>query len=131
MKSKKDIYSVPEGYFDSLEMRLSLIPGKETPAARPLWRPAFMIPALAGVALLLAVALFFRPLGQHEDSLALVEDFYASDLIPHTNPYLLYDDSALSNDSAAEDALEVSDEDVAYYLIDDGVTVDMIEQIIY
>ena len=74
--------------------------------------------------------LFFRPARQYEDGLALVESFYASDLIPHTNPYLLYDDSALSDEEGLEDAPELSDEDVANYLIDDGVTVDMIDQII-
>ena len=143
MKSKKDIYGVPDGYFDSLEMRLSYIPGKVeagqlrdsaarelTPAGRSIWRPATLLTALAGIAIVLSITLFFRPARQYKDGLALVESFYASDLIPHTNPYLLYDDSALSDEEGLEDAPELSDEDVANYLIDDGVTVDMIDQII-
>ena len=147
MKSKKDIYSVPDGYFDSLEMRLSYIPGKvEDGVLRPaggrriglpvsgswgLWRPAVMMPALAAIAIVLSVMLFFRPVQQREDSLAFVESFYACDLIPHTNPYMLYDESALEEESVLEETSDVSADDVVNYLIEDGLTVDMIEQVIY
>ena len=99
-------YSVPDGYFDALQTRLSVIP-REAAASEPArlkesaekrWiRPAMVW--ATGVAALLAVGVWvFSGSGAPADPSALevlsYEEMAYSDLIPRTDPYIYYADEA-------------------------------------
>ena len=131
MKNKQEIFKVPEGYFDSLQMRLSYVPERvEASKRKTAYRLRVgLVAAQVAICLALAAVPFFVLHSSDtdpEDSLAMVENFYNADIIPLTDPDMLYDDSA-----APSDAQAISDEDIVNYLIDDGVTVAQLEQFIY
>ena len=116
-------HTVPEGYFANLEARLAQIPQASASAAVTPWsktRPylamaaAFAALVVSGTAILRNTA---RPAAglTEEDLLGYVQ------LIPATDPYLLFDESE-------EWAEAYSDEDIINYLIETGVS---LEQLAY
>ena len=130
MKEMKNIYKVPDGYFDSLQKRLEASPSQQTKehapvVAMPLWTRVRPYVALAACMLMaFFVGNFF--LGRNQASapadFGLQEYYYMSDLIPVTNPYAIYDDSPMelyTPESSSED-------DVLQYLISSGTSVDYI-----
>lgn len=129
MKEIKNIYNVPEGYFEQLQKRLEAIPSqhpevKAPVVTVPLWTRVRPYVALAACMLMaFVVGNFF--LGRNQvpasDELAL-QDYYMADLIPVTNPYAIYDDAPMDlyvPESSSED-------DVLEYLISSGTSIDYI-----
>lgn len=132
MNKNKEIFSVPEGYFEQLQSRLEAIPGQQQAARKPamvasVWAKARPYAALAASFLMI----FFvgnqaltRITPQPESEYTL-EDWYYANLIPVTNPYAIYD---AAPDTYAEDGS--SDEDILQYLISSGASLDYISQIL-
>lgn len=104
--------SVPEGYFDDLQARLSSIPA-DHPVGKRLTARAFF-PALAGAAAAAIAAAFIltRTSAQiRDDGFEMIsyEQYAIADLIPRTDPYIFFADEAQLPDS-------YSDEDIAEYI---------------
>ena len=129
MKEIKNMYNVPEGYFDKLQKRLEAIPSQHSeiiaPApVVPLWDKVRPYAALAACMLLaFFVGNFFLGKNQVPASTEFgLQDYYMADLIPVTNPYAIYDDAPMelyAPESSSED-------DVLEYLISSGTSVDYI-----
>ena len=88
-------YSVPDGYFDALQTRLSVIPQREN-ASRSWKRPVFAF-ATGIAAVLAACVILFHPSGEPADAMVdyvSYEQLAYSDLIPRTDPYIYYADEA-------------------------------------
>ena len=129
MKEMKNIYKVPEGYFEKLEKRLEAIPSQHAETAAPtavvpLWAKVRPYVALAACMLMaFFVGNFFLGKNQAPASSEIgLQDYYMADLVPVTNPYAIYDDAPVelyTPESSSED-------DVVQYLISSGTSVDYI-----
>ena len=129
MKEMKNIYKVPDGYFEGLQKRLEAIPSEHTKVSTPavtvpLWTRIRPYVALAACMLMaFVVGDFF--LGRNSAPAPAefgLEDYYMADLVPVTNPYAIYDDAPMelyTPESSSED-------DVLQYLISSGTSVDYI-----
>jgi len=107
-------YSVPDGYFASLEEKLLCIPeGKSKGPHANLPYYAFSMVCVAAVALLL-VFLWKDKGNMHYD--LEYEQIIMSDLIPHTDPYFLY---SMSD----ENPYEMTEQDIEDYLINCAVNI--------
>lgn len=99
-------HSVPEGYFDKLQERLSAIPAQH-PARR---RIPYVLPAAIGAAAAMVVGAFLMTRGSSSDGIEEIisyEQYASADLIPHTDPYIYFADdikqtSRLSEEEIAE-----------------------------
>lgn len=121
----ENMYKVPEGYFEGLKSRLSAIPASETvlAAKNPLWEMAAPIVALAAsFAILLVGGTWVLRHTTPEDK-SDEADFmkYAYSMIPHTEPY-----SACDASLAESLGFSVSQDDIIDYLIETGVSMDLI-----
>lgn len=120
---KKNPYGVPEGYFSALEKRLGEIPAQSAGRSVPVRRKA--VPYIAAAAALAAVitggTAILGTMSEHsaDGEISTLEMFRMSDLVPVTDPYLIY-----SSESEEED--DVTDEDIAEYLINSGTTLEYI-----
>ena len=130
MKEIKNTFNVPEGYFDQLQKRLEAIPSEhplvQTPVVTvPFWNRVRPYVALAACMLMaFAVGNFF--LGRNhipaDAEYAYQDYYYMAELIPVTNPYVIYDDAPMdlyTLESSSED-------DVVEYLLSSGTSVDYI-----
>ena len=130
MKEIKNTFNVPEGYFDQLQKRLEAIPSEhplvQTPVVTvPFWNRVRPYVALAACMLMaFAVGNFF--LGRNhipaDAEYAYQDYYYMAELIPVTNPYVIYDDAPMdlyTPESSSED-------DVVEYLLSSGTSVDYI-----
>ena len=129
MKEMKNIYKVPDGYFDSLQKRLEAIPSQHTEVVSPVvtvpfWTRVRPYVALAACMLMaFVIGNFF--LGRNSAPAPAefgLQDYYMADLIPVTNPYAIYDDAPMdlyTMEGSSED-------DVVQYLISSGTSVDYI-----
>jgi hypothetical protein len=122
---RRNPYTVPEGYFDRLQERLSAIPRqgavRRNDVARPQlaatqetrFRPALTW-ALSLAAVLAACFVLIHPLGPKADA---GEDFYSyeqfayADLIPHTDPYIYY------SEEESQTASDPEEEEIMDYLL--------------
>lgn len=125
MNKNKDIYKVPEGYFEMLQSRLESIPAQqgEPETALPLWvklKPYAALAACFVIAFCLGNFILGRTSGPAQDGISF-EDICYADLIPVTNPYMIYEDSPYA--PYEEDATE---DDIIQYLISSGASVDYI-----
>ena len=123
-------YIVPEGYFDRLEDRVR---PWERPARRPVKKAVPYI-AAAAVAAVIATGISLMPSGQTEsyypDIEAVYMEYLYSDLIPATDPELLfYDEGYTDSRSEASDAYTVGDDELVDYLIESGATIEEARQI--
>lgn len=128
MNDKKNIYSVPDGYFESLQTRLMAIPAQQAEPEREqtrvisLWSRVMPYVALAACfALAFFVGSFFLGRSSTPSVGMTVEDYYYADLIPMTDPYAIY--------AGAPDTYQVvesSEDDIVEYLISTGASVDYI-----
>ena len=121
MQTKKRPYSTPEGYFDALETRLSGIPSNQYSAS--MWdkfKPYLALVACFAFAYILGVNLIRKPIRPEEGFTA--EQFYYSDLIPKTDPYFY---------ETAYDEEQYDESDIVDYLIDSGISIDMIGYYLY
>lgn len=131
MNKNKEIFSVPDGYFELLQTRLEAIPEQrqEThkhPVAAAIWSktsPYFALAACFLLAFVIGNNVLTRIYPQQESEYTL-EDWYYASLIPVTNPYAIYD---AAPDTYAE---ESSCDDILEYLISSGASLDYISQIL-
>ncbi len=129
MSKNTSPYSVPEGYFEGLKSRLERIPA-EHPLPRErrfpiLWTRIRPYVAMAAcLALLLAAGAFFldRKAGlDGTDGISIYEQMMYSDMIPDTDPFLVF-----GAPSDEEDSFEISDEDIMDYLISSGASAELV-----
>ena len=104
--------SVPEGYFDDLQERLSAIPA-EHPVKKASGSRAF-IPAAAGMAAAVAAAAFLfthMPTEKTDSGITMLsyDQCTIADLIPRTDPYIFFSDDIKQTD-------RYSDADITEYI---------------
>lgn len=107
-------YSVPEGYFASLEERLHKIPE----LGRGKYRSPFWYYSLsAACAVAVAILMVFVWKGDRDRPETVeYEQYLMSELVPHTDPYLIY--------TAAEDNTNtMTAQDIEEYLITCAVNI--------
>jgi len=120
MNKNQQIFSTPEGYFTDLQSRLQNIPAGNKQTVRiSLWTKVSPYVALAAcfVMAFFLGNLFIGGGGKAQSDITL-DDFYYADIIPVTDPYSVYDDSAIYEVDNQDDVLE--------YLISSGTSVDYI-----
>lgn len=119
MNGNKNIYKVPEGYFDSLKTRLEAISAleqRELPEIS-LWQRIQPYAALAACFVMaLAVGTLFLGNPSVKSTDAELQDYYYSHL------YSVEDPMALYYEDYETDLDSVSDEDILEYLISTGAT---------
>lgn len=125
MQEKSDIFKgsgkagfkVPEGYFEGLKARLGSIPEQRTVSAPVLRMKPYLALAASFAAILIAGNVVLR---------STAERFPADDLYEELGYVsLLQADEYLQSDTARQDT--ISEEDVINYLIDSGVSTELIE----
>lgn len=120
---RKPSFKVPEGYFENLKERLNTIPEKsEAPAPATFWqkfRPYLVMAASFAASLVIGTAILKTTAGP---KISETDQFYSelgyADLIPVTLA-----DPAIYEDTPSE---EVSNEEIADYLIATGVSAEKI-----
>lgn len=127
MKREKDIleeldrhpFRTPERYFDRLKTQLKAIPAAEAgPVRRSLWqrlKPYAALAACFAASLVIGNAILRKTAPGATDS--LYDQLVYSDLIPVTQLNALYDNDTLP---------ETSEEDIANFLIESGVSAELI-----
>lgn len=119
---RKRPYSVPEGYFDDLQSRLSNIPHMpERKVSR--WQKAQPYLALAACfcsALIIGKIILGRTAAP-DASDTIYEQLIYADMIPHSEPDAIF----IADESMDADIFE-SQEDVISYLIDTGTSIELI-----
>lgn len=122
---KKAHFKVPEGYFSSLEKRLDGIPSSYGSAARSGRSIVWNVAAAAAVAVIAAGGFaLLRPASsvpEGTDGLSALEIIRMADLVPVTEPYLIY--GAQESKEKEED---LSETDITEYLISSGTTLEYI-----
>ncbi len=119
---KKNSYSVPEGYFDNLESKLTAIPQMQGSKARR-WEkisPYLALAACFCFSLVLGKMIIKGGPALDEDGSTYQEMVYA-DLIPYTEPLYIF----TSTDADESEAL--SQEDIISYLIESGASIELID----
>ena len=134
MNEKMKVYNVPDGYFDKLQSRLSEIPAQQTVESSgsvvSLWKRLEPYAALAACFIMAVAAgsLFLgKTSGTQSSSDISVEDYYFADIIPVSNPYMIYEDYPVEEMTSEE---ESSEEDIIEYLISTGASADYIAYMI-
>ena len=128
MSSKlRNMYNVPEGYFEGLKARLGAIPASHpsVPVRRhTVWTAIRPFAALAAcLALLLTAGAIFLDRNTYNEgtNVNIYEQMMYSDMIPDTDPDLII--SPLSEEEESDD---LSDEDIIDYLISSGASAELI-----
>lgn len=127
MNKNSNIYSVPEGYFEQLQSRLVNIPAQQEQPVKvvPLFskvKPYVALAASFVMAFCLGNFILGRSSKPIQDEITF-EDICYADLIPVTNPYMIYDDSPYA---AYEQQETPSEDDILEYLVSTGASVDYI-----
>lgn len=84
--------SVPEGYFESLQDRLSKIPEMQVDSRPGLWdkmKPAMALAASFVAALIIGGLILTKTAGPRIESVSY-EQLASADLIPHTEPEIYF-----------------------------------------
>lgn len=127
MNKNSNIYGVPEGYFEQLQSRLVNIPAQQEQPVKvvPLFskvKPYIALAASFVMAFCLGNFILGRSSKPIQDEITF-EDICYADLIPVTNPYMIYDDSPYA---AYEQQETPSEDDILEYLVSTGASVDYI-----
>lgn len=127
MNRNSNIFSVPEGYFEQLRSRLETIPAQQSEPAEviTLWsrlRPYAALAACFVIAFSVGSFILGRTAVPVQDELSFQDICYA-DLVPVTNPYIIYDDSPYLYE---EEQISATEDDIVEYLISSGASVDYI-----
>jgi hypothetical protein len=138
-------YKVPDGYFDKLQNRLSAIPresllqseskplqddtstGKEM--ALSFWnkfKPYLALAACFAIAVTIGSFILTKTTDKTTAPQGPYENILYADMIPVTNPYMIYGDSGTTANNN-----EITDDDIENYLITSGTTVEHIEYVTY
>lgn len=124
MLNNKRPYSVPEGYFDGLEMRLSNIPDlRPTVSVWDKIKPYAALAVCFGAIYLFGSTFVKKAVPATYDGLSY-EQLYYSDLIPWTDPYSIYEIGNIETEAAYDE------NDIVNYLIDSGTSIDLIQYIL-
>lgn len=123
MDKRKIQYSVPEGYFDELQARLERIPSVQNDGqAYSRWsrvKPYLALAAAFAMILTAGTAVLKITAEKVVDSrMSEYEQIRMADLIPVTEPYLVY----LKGDNESD----ISNADIVAYLIDSGTSLEHI-----
>ncbi len=123
MDKQKIQYSVPEGYFDELQERLERIPTAQNDGQTySRWsrvKPYLALAAAFTMILTVGTAVLKITAEKVVDSkISEYEQIQMADLIPVTEPYLVY----LKGDNESD----ISEADIAAYLIDSGTSLEHI-----
>lgn len=130
MNRNSNIYGVPEGYFGRLQSRLEAIPAQQSQPAKvvsPVWskvRPYIALAACFIITVCFGNFVLNKSLRPVDDCISF-EDICYADLIPVTNPYIIYDDAPYTYD-----VQEATDDDVVEYLISSGASIDYISYLL-
>jgi hypothetical protein len=120
---KKNPYSVPDGYFDRLKGRLNEIAVSSVDTVpRSLWqriRPYAALAACFAASFLIGNAILRKTAPKASSSDQFYKELMYSDLIPVTQPYAIFE-------MEDEEEMETSDEDTINFLIETGVSVELI-----
>lgn len=127
MNKNSNIYGVPEGYFEQLQSRLVNIPAQQEQPVKvvPLFskvKPYIALAASFVMAFCLGNFILGRSSKPIQDEITF-EDICYADLIPVTNPYMIYDDSPYAAYGQQETP---SEDDILEYLVSTGASVDYI-----
>lgn len=113
-------YSVPEGYFSTLNERLEQIPNRVSPLNRV--KPYLMMAACFASAVLIGGAVMRLSLGE-EEQMSEFSQFYAESIIPLTDPYSYFE--------LPEETSDIDDGEAALeYLIDGQISLDELEYLL-
>lgn len=113
-------YSVPEGYFASLQDRLQAIPERDHQVV-PLWvkaRPYVALAACVAMAFVIGNAFLGRVAAGSADA----EYRQLISEVPYTDPYYIFQET--------EDVEEYSQEFLADYIIESGMTMQELEYLL-
>jgi|LSQX01.3.fsa_nt_gb hypothetical protein len=120
---KRNPYSVPDGYFDRLKGRLNEIAVSSVDTVpRSLWqriRPYAALAACFAASFLIGNAILRKTAPGASSSDQFYKELMYSDLIPVTQPYAIFE-------MEDEEEMETSDEDIINFLIETGVSVELI-----
>jgi hypothetical protein len=120
---KRNPYSVPDGYFDRLKGRLNEIAVSSVDTVpRSLWqriRPYAALAACFAASFLIGNAILRKTAPKASSSDQFYKELMYSDLIPVTQPYAIFE-------MEDEEEMETSDEDIINFLIETGVSVELI-----
>ena len=114
-------YKVPEGYFGNLQARLSEIPsGSRVPSRMDVLKPYLAMAAAFALIITAGTAVLRHTSGDSGlEDISTLDVIRLADLVPATDPYLLY--------TTAQTETEISDSDISEYLIGAGISLDYIE----
>lgn len=119
------MYNVPNGYFESLNTRLSQIPFAEEKESTRVVTWAKVRPVVALAASFAFLVVCGTTILNLTSKSVVADDYdyyqFAYNMIPQTEPYSLYDESL-----AESLAPSVSQDDIINYLIDSGISVEQI-----
>jgi len=107
-------YSVPEGYFASLEDRLLSIPEAES-RRKHSHLPYYALSTVCVAAVALLLVFLWKGNGNVNSGLDY-DQLLMSDMIPHTDPYFLYTMTDANPD-------EMTEQDIEDYLINCAVNI--------
>lgn len=120
--NQKEFHSVPQGYFEDLQARLSAIPAQQqqAPVMTP-WvrmRP-YLAMAAAFAALVVSGTALLKRTARPASDLSYEELLGYSQLTPWTDPYMIYNEDL-------EYEEEYTEEDIINYLIETGVPLELL-----
>lgn len=121
-ENNNSMYKVPEGYFDSLQRRLNAIPQEQAQEERiTFWTKAKPYVALAACFAVAVVAgnLILSTTTRQADDM-MDTDILLSANIPVTDPYMVYEQASYDEQDS------YSEEDLAEYILESGITVDQL-----
>ena len=115
-------YSVPDGYFERLKGRLNEIAVSSVDTVpRSLWqriRPYAALAACFAASFLIGNAILRKTAPKASSLDQFYKELLYSDLIPVTQPYAIFE--------MEDEEMETSDEDIVNYLIETGVSAELI-----
>lgn len=117
-------YSVPEGYFDDLQSKLSEIPhlSERKVSGWQKVQPYLALVACFCFALILGQAIKKKTAGRPDTDSTLYEQLIYADMIPHSEPYAIFD-----TDEALAAGYSPDENDVIAYLIETGTSIELID----
>lgn len=116
--NRKMPYAVPEGYFTQLVSRLDEIPyAAKAPSAWDKVKPYIAMAAAFAIIISGGTAVLKKTASPHTD-VSTLEMMQLADLVPVTDPYMIY---------VKTNPEDISEKEIAEYLIDSGTSLEHIE----
>lgn len=118
--NEKQFHTVPEGYFEGLQARLSAIPQQQETVTRWVRFRPYLAMAAAFAAIVVGGTALLRQTAQPASGLTYDDLMGYAQLIPTTNPYMIYDEEYMGEEEA------YTEEDIINYLIETGVSLELV-----